>query len=381
MPSSLTNEDNRRHCETIEVPLATPHIHRLRSRRLRVGGCISHPWSAPTRGGFHVNCHDIVAYVLDIQRLIESRPPSLTWSRPSASQPNQPPLDLTDHESDVAEAPAPDDRGVRVSMVKARWAANSGPGLPDAGEWSTTLALALTQSLLGQRSVARPFAKNVPERWSVRRSSRAVWVQSVNPLERRLMVIPGPGQPCLSEPPQALTTLHICAHLPGIYAPHLPAGGVGGADSASKILIAARARLARLCEAEKRLIARVTAPDPACSSRSRRSRIPDSPDPRDATARRAIRSRREFRSACCHGCTGVHLLRPHQSGAGCLARDAGCSTSPSRVCRSCCLDLPWRSVGRTRGGWAGSPRSPASDRLPPGWFRPSPGSRRRPPWC
>ena len=90
-----------------------------------------------------------------VQWLIESRPPGLTWSRPSPSQPNQPPLDLTDHEPDVAEVAAPNDRGVRVSMVKARWSAKQRPGLPDAGEWSTTLALALTQSLLGQRSVAQ----------------------------------------------------------------------------------------------------------------------------------------------------------------------------------------------------------------------------------
>jgi Family of unknown function (DUF6459) len=90
-----------------------------------------------------------------VQWLIESRPPSLTWSRSSPPATNQPPLDLVDHEPDVAEAAAPDDRGVRVSMVKARWAAKQRPGLPDAGQWSTTLALALTQSLLGQRSVAQ----------------------------------------------------------------------------------------------------------------------------------------------------------------------------------------------------------------------------------
>ena len=89
-----------------------------------------------------------------VQWLIESRPPSLTWSRPSPPPTNQPPLDLVDREPDAAEAAAPDGRGVRVSMVKARWAAKQRPGLPDAREWSTTLALALTQSLLGQRSVA-----------------------------------------------------------------------------------------------------------------------------------------------------------------------------------------------------------------------------------
>ena len=90
-----------------------------------------------------------------VRWLMESRPPGLTWSRPSPSQPNQPPLDLTDHEADDAEVASPNDRGVRVSMVKARWAAKQRPGLPDAREWSTTLALALTQSLLGQRSVSQ----------------------------------------------------------------------------------------------------------------------------------------------------------------------------------------------------------------------------------
>ena len=67
-----------------------------------------------------------------VRWLIESRPPSLTWSRPSALQPNQPPLDLTDHESDDAEVAVPNDQGVGVSMVKARWAAKQRPGLPDA---------------------------------------------------------------------------------------------------------------------------------------------------------------------------------------------------------------------------------------------------------
>jgi hypothetical protein len=90
-----------------------------------------------------------------VQWLIESRPPSLTWSRSSPPPTNQPPLDLVDPEPDVAAAAAPDDQGFRVSMVKARWAAKQRPELPDAGQWSTTLALALTQSLLGQRPVSQ----------------------------------------------------------------------------------------------------------------------------------------------------------------------------------------------------------------------------------
>jgi hypothetical protein len=80
----------------------------------------------------------------------------VSWSRPSPAQSNQPPLDFTDHESDHVEAALANDRGVRVSLVKARWAARQRPGLPDAQEWSTALALAVIQTLLGQRPVSHP---------------------------------------------------------------------------------------------------------------------------------------------------------------------------------------------------------------------------------
>jgi Family of unknown function (DUF6459) len=90
-----------------------------------------------------------------VQWLIESRPPSLTWARPSQQQSNQPPLDLIDHEFDHADDTAANHRGVRVSTVKARWAARPRPGLPDAQEWSTTLALAVIQALVGQRPVSQ----------------------------------------------------------------------------------------------------------------------------------------------------------------------------------------------------------------------------------
>jgi hypothetical protein len=90
-----------------------------------------------------------------VQWLIESRPPSLTWSRPAPLQPNQPPLDLGDHEPDYGETTAPKARGVRVSTVKAPWAARPRPGLPNAQEWSTMLALAIVQALLGQRPIAQ----------------------------------------------------------------------------------------------------------------------------------------------------------------------------------------------------------------------------------
>jgi Family of unknown function (DUF6459) len=90
-----------------------------------------------------------------VQWLIESRPPSLSWSRPPVPQSNQPPLDFTDYELDHVETAAVNARGVQVSVVKARWAARQRPGLPDAQEWSTALALAVIQTLLGQRPVAQ----------------------------------------------------------------------------------------------------------------------------------------------------------------------------------------------------------------------------------
>jgi Family of unknown function (DUF6459) len=90
-----------------------------------------------------------------IQWLIESRPASLTWPRSSPPQPNQPPLDLIDHGLDLAEPMATNDRGVRVRTVKACWAAQPREELPDAEKWSTTLALAVIQALLGQRPVAQ----------------------------------------------------------------------------------------------------------------------------------------------------------------------------------------------------------------------------------
>jgi hypothetical protein len=42
-----------------------------------------------------------------------------------------------------------------VSIVKARWAAKQRPGYPMPRGWSTTLALALIQALLGHRAVSQ----------------------------------------------------------------------------------------------------------------------------------------------------------------------------------------------------------------------------------
>lgn len=90
-----------------------------------------------------------------VQWLIDSRPPSLTWTRPSPPQSNQPQLDLTAQEPVSDEATAATDRGVRMSAVKARWAARPRHGLPDAQQWSAKLALAIIQTLAGQRPAAQ----------------------------------------------------------------------------------------------------------------------------------------------------------------------------------------------------------------------------------
>jgi Family of unknown function (DUF6459) len=90
-----------------------------------------------------------------VQRLIESRPPSVTWSRQAPREPNQPTLDLVEHDEDDAPMAAPNDRGIRVHTVRARWAARPRPGLPNAQDWSTMLALAIIQVLLGKRPAAQ----------------------------------------------------------------------------------------------------------------------------------------------------------------------------------------------------------------------------------
>jgi hypothetical protein len=89
-----------------------------------------------------------------VQWLVESRPPSVTWTRPAPPEANQPPLDLLEHEQDNAPIADPNGPGIRVSTVKARWTARPRPGLPNASDWSATLALAIIQAMLGQRPVA-----------------------------------------------------------------------------------------------------------------------------------------------------------------------------------------------------------------------------------
>jgi hypothetical protein len=149
-------------------------VHRLAFGRLRGEGCVGHSGepkkyalslsTARTRRFDKLRVIVVEARmsttvaltdIYTVQWLIESRPPSVSWSRPTPPQSNQPTLDFADHEPDHVEAVEPNDRGVRVSMVNARWAARQRAGLPDARRWSTALALALIQTLLGQRPVSQ----------------------------------------------------------------------------------------------------------------------------------------------------------------------------------------------------------------------------------
>lgn len=93
--------------------------------------------------------------VLPVRPLVESRPPAVSW-RPAALPsvpPDQPALDLSEPETvDLARPRQP---GVDPTVVRARWTVRPRPGLPDAGEWSTALVVAVLQALLNQRPLAQ----------------------------------------------------------------------------------------------------------------------------------------------------------------------------------------------------------------------------------
>jgi hypothetical protein len=85
-------------------------IPRLALRGIRNYCGFGHPWGASKNEVLHINDFDTPT----------TRCPVV--DRPSPPQPNQPQLDLIDQETDCGE-PAGNDRGVRTSTVKARWAA------------------------------------------------------------------------------------------------------------------------------------------------------------------------------------------------------------------------------------------------------------------
>jgi hypothetical protein len=90
-----------------------------------------------------------------VRPLVESRPPAMSW-HPAAIlsvPPDQPALDLS--EPEAVDPARPRDPGVRATVVRARWTARPRSGLPDAGEWSASLVLALVQALLAQRPIAQ----------------------------------------------------------------------------------------------------------------------------------------------------------------------------------------------------------------------------------
>ena len=90
-----------------------------------------------------------------VRPLVESRPPAVSWEPPPVrtTPPDQPALDLAD--PDTADVRRPRQPGVRVTVCRARWTVRPRPGLPDAGEWSASLVVAVVQVLLAQRPVAQ----------------------------------------------------------------------------------------------------------------------------------------------------------------------------------------------------------------------------------
>jgi hypothetical protein len=92
---------------------------------------------------------------LRVRPLVESRPPAVSWKPPPIRTvpPDQPALDLSEP---VALAMArPREPGVRFTVTRARWTARPRPDLPDAGEWSVSLVLAVVEALLAQRPIAQ----------------------------------------------------------------------------------------------------------------------------------------------------------------------------------------------------------------------------------
>lgn len=95
------------------------------------------------------------ARVLRVRPLAESRPPAVSWGPPAfpAVPPDQPALDLS--EVETVDLRRPSESGGRVTVVRARWTARPRPGLPDAGEWSASLVVAVVQAQLAQRPIAQ----------------------------------------------------------------------------------------------------------------------------------------------------------------------------------------------------------------------------------
>jgi hypothetical protein len=92
---------------------------------------------------------------LRVRPLVESRPPAVSW-RPAPTlsvPPNQPTLDLS--EPAAVDLAPPREPGVRATVVRARWTVRPRPDLPDAGEWSGSLVVAVVQALLAQRPIAQ----------------------------------------------------------------------------------------------------------------------------------------------------------------------------------------------------------------------------------
>ncbi|HEY5822195.1 MAG TPA: Rv3235 family protein [Propionibacteriaceae bacterium] len=94
-----------------------------------------------------------------VRPLAESRPPCLTWAPAWApttfGDDAQPPLDLTAASAEDGHPPRPWSSDVEATVVRSRWCARPSPELPDARAWSTSLALALVETLHAQRPIAQ----------------------------------------------------------------------------------------------------------------------------------------------------------------------------------------------------------------------------------
>lgn len=88
-----------------------------------------------------------------VRAVTDGRPPCRTWS-PLEQRDHGQPMLLFDPVGGVDLGP-PTPCGHRVQVVSQPWASDASTALPDARNWSASLALALAETLQGQRPVGQ----------------------------------------------------------------------------------------------------------------------------------------------------------------------------------------------------------------------------------
>ncbi len=138
-----------------------------------------------------------------VRAVTDGRPPCFTWSAAERPDPRQPPL-LFDAVSPVDVGP-PDPVGHRVHVVSQPWVSEASTALPDARSWSASLALALAETLQGQRPVGQL------SRWV---DERVLATLTVAVRSRRSPY--GRSTPAVAHRPAVLRSIHLQSPRTGV---------------------------------------------------------------------------------------------------------------------------------------------------------------------